>query len=121
MCPNRLLKLRHYLCDNAESDSIPTLFREVSDVGLGYTPNVRVLRADWQIHSRCVIYKCCHLWLRQPKTAGAPVVVIDGIPCKPFRGLVHGCCLECLHLLIMRRRVTGPNSLCASARARTPS
>ena len=37
-CPNRLFKLRHYLCDNAESDSIPTLFREVSDVGLGYTP-----------------------------------------------------------------------------------
>jgi hypothetical protein len=37
MCPNRLFKLRHYLCDNAESDSIPTLFREVSDVGLGYT------------------------------------------------------------------------------------
>jgi hypothetical protein len=37
MCPNRLFKHRHYLSDNAESNSIPTLFREVSDVGLGYT------------------------------------------------------------------------------------
>jgi hypothetical protein len=37
MCPNRLLDLRHYLSDNAESDSITTLFRRVSDVGLGYT------------------------------------------------------------------------------------
>jgi len=37
MCPNRLFKFRHYLCDNAESDSIPTLFREASNVGLGYT------------------------------------------------------------------------------------
>jgi hypothetical protein len=38
MFPNRLFKLRRHLRDNAESDSIPTLFREVSDVGLGYTP-----------------------------------------------------------------------------------
>src|SRR5712692_2637732 len=36
-CPNRLFDLRHYLYDNAESDSIRTLFRRVSDVGLGYT------------------------------------------------------------------------------------
>jgi hypothetical protein len=43
MCPNRLFKLRHYLCDNAESESIPTLFREVSDVGLGYTQIRQVL------------------------------------------------------------------------------
>jgi hypothetical protein len=39
---NRLFKLRHYLCDNAERDSIPTLFREVSDVGLGYTHWYRI-------------------------------------------------------------------------------
>jgi hypothetical protein len=38
MCPNRLLDLRHYLHDNSERDSIMTLFRRVSDVGLGYTP-----------------------------------------------------------------------------------
>ena len=38
MCPNRLLDLRHYLHDNSERDSITTLFRRVSDVGLGYTP-----------------------------------------------------------------------------------
>jgi hypothetical protein len=37
MCPNRLLDLRHYLHDNSERDSITTLFRRVSDVGLGYT------------------------------------------------------------------------------------
>jgi hypothetical protein len=36
-----LFKLRHYLYDNAESNSILTLFREVSDVGLGYTPELR--------------------------------------------------------------------------------
>jgi hypothetical protein len=37
-CPNRLFNLRHYLYDNSEIDSITTLFRPVSDVGLGYTP-----------------------------------------------------------------------------------
>ena len=35
---NRLLgNLRHYLSDNAESDSIPTLFWGASNVGLDYT------------------------------------------------------------------------------------
>ena len=37
MCPNRLFNLRHYLYDNAKINSIATLFRVVSDVGLGYT------------------------------------------------------------------------------------
>jgi hypothetical protein len=37
MCPNRLYQLSHYLSDNSERDSITTLFRRVSDVGLGYT------------------------------------------------------------------------------------
>ena len=37
-CPNRLSNLRHYLYDNPERDSITTLFRCASDVGLGYTP-----------------------------------------------------------------------------------
>ena len=36
-CPNRLFNLRHYLYDNSEIDSITTLFRRASDVGLGYT------------------------------------------------------------------------------------
>ena len=36
-CPNRLFDLRHYLYDNSEGDSITTSFRQVSDVGLGYT------------------------------------------------------------------------------------
>jgi hypothetical protein len=41
MCPNRLSDLRHNLYDNGESDSITTLFRRVSDVGLGYTSEQR--------------------------------------------------------------------------------
>src|SRR5258706_3463580 len=40
-CPNRLFDLRHYLYDNPEIDSITTLFRRMSDVGLGYTPHRR--------------------------------------------------------------------------------
>jgi len=36
-CPNRLLNLRHRLYDNSKIDSIATLFRLISDVGLGYT------------------------------------------------------------------------------------
>jgi hypothetical protein len=40
-CPNRLFNLRHYLYDNAKIDSIATLFRQVSDVGLGYTQTTR--------------------------------------------------------------------------------
>jgi hypothetical protein len=46
MSRNRLFKLRPYLCDNAESDYIPTLFREVYDVGLGYTPMAHHLRCS---------------------------------------------------------------------------
>src|SRR5260370_21153712 len=38
-CPNRLFDLPHYLYDNSQIDSITTLFRRVSDVGLGYTLN----------------------------------------------------------------------------------
>jgi len=37
-CPNRLCELRYYQYDKLESDSITTLFRRRSDVGLGYTP-----------------------------------------------------------------------------------
>jgi hypothetical protein len=37
MCPNRLFNLRDNLYDNSEIDSITTLFRRASDVGLGYT------------------------------------------------------------------------------------
>ena len=37
-CPNRLYDLCNYLYDNSERDPIRTLFRRVSDVGLGYTP-----------------------------------------------------------------------------------
>jgi hypothetical protein len=40
-CPNRLFNLRHYLYDNAKIDSIATLFRQVSDVGLGYTQKLQ--------------------------------------------------------------------------------
>jgi hypothetical protein len=40
MCPNRLFNLRHYLYDNSEMDSITTLLCRMSDVGLGYTPEL---------------------------------------------------------------------------------
>ena len=45
--PNRLCDLRHYMYDNSESDSIATLFRRVSDVGLGYT-----LTLQWEDNNR---------------------------------------------------------------------
>jgi hypothetical protein len=35
VCPNRLFDPRHYLYDNSEGNSITTLFRLESDVGLG--------------------------------------------------------------------------------------
>ena len=37
-CPNRVFNLSHWLYDNSEIDSIATLFRRVSYVGLDYTP-----------------------------------------------------------------------------------
>jgi hypothetical protein len=37
-CPNRLFDLHHYLSAYLERDSITTLFRQGSDVGLGYAP-----------------------------------------------------------------------------------
>jgi hypothetical protein len=40
-CWPKLFDHRLYLSDSSERDSITTLFRRVSDVGLGYTPELR--------------------------------------------------------------------------------
>jgi hypothetical protein len=45
-CPNRLFDLRRDLYDNSERNSITTLFRQVSDVWLGYTPEQHHLGDD---------------------------------------------------------------------------
>jgi hypothetical protein len=56
MCPNRLFDLRHYLHDNAESDSITTLFRRVVGRRVGLYPKTttRVPRYERTLLRSCV-------------------------------------------------------------------